>query len=247
MIQTSVSHLSDTVLRRDLHAIVAQDRSTTARMLIHIAEFECRGLYRNEGYSTMHLYCVGELGMSEDIAYKRTRAARKAREFPRIFLAIADGRLTLSAVGLLVRYLTAETAADLLAAAERKTNAQVEELLAQRFPEPDSPTLVQPIHQQERLAVRPIVNSSEQLSEQAEATPVPLVPAPEERRPTVKPVSPQRYALQLTMSQAMHDKLRRAQDLLGHQISSGDVVQVLDRALDALIRKLEKRKFAATD
>ncbi len=103
MIQTSVSHLSDTVLRRELHAIVAQDRSTTARMLIHIAEFECRGLYRNEGYSTMHLYCVGELGMSEDIAYKRTRAARKAREFPRIFLAIADGRLTLSAVGLLVR------------------------------------------------------------------------------------------------------------------------------------------------
>ena len=79
MISTSVSHLSDAVLRRDLHAIVAQDRSTTARMLIHIAEFECRGLYRNEGYATMHLYCVGELGMSEDIAYKRTRAARKAR------------------------------------------------------------------------------------------------------------------------------------------------------------------------
>ena len=94
MISTSVSHLSDAVLRRDLHAIVAQDRSTTARMLIHIAEFESRGLYRNEGYATMHLYCVGELGMSEDIAYKRTRAARKAREFPRIFLAIADGPLT---------------------------------------------------------------------------------------------------------------------------------------------------------
>jgi len=30
MINTSVSHLSDAVLRRDLHAIVAQDRSTTA-------------------------------------------------------------------------------------------------------------------------------------------------------------------------------------------------------------------------
>src|SRR6266705_2093693 len=220
MIQTSVSHLSDTVLRRELLSIVAQDRSTSARMLIHIAEFECRGLYRCEGYSTMHLYCVGELGISEDIAYKRTRAARKAREFPSIFLAIADGRLTLSAVGLLVRYLTAETAEGLLAAAERKTNAQVEELLAQRFPEPDSPTLVQPIHHQERLAVRPIVNSGEQFSELADAPSVPLVPSPVERRPTVKPLSPQRFALQLTMSQAMHDKLRRAQDLLGHQVPS---------------------------
>ena len=49
------------------------------------------------------------------------------------------------------------------------------------------------------------------------------------------------------MSQALHDKLRRAQDLLGHQIPSGDVVQVLDRALDALIDRLEKRKFGAAD
>jgi len=35
--------------------------------------------------------------------------------------------------------------------------------------------------------------------------------------------------------------------LLGHQVPSGDLAEVLDRALDALIAKLEKRKFAATD
>jgi hypothetical protein len=35
--------------------------------------------------------------------------------------------------------------------------------------------------------------------------------------------------------------------LLGHQIPSGDLAEVLDRALDLLIAHLEKRKFAATD
>jgi hypothetical protein len=62
----------------------------------------------------------------------------------------------------------------------------------------------------------------------------------------VTPIAPQRFGLQLTMNQATHDKLRHVQALLGHQIPSGDVVQVLDYALDAAIERLEKRKFAAT-
>jgi 5-methylcytosine-specific restriction endonuclease McrA len=48
------------------------------------------------------------------------------------------------------------------------------------------------------------------------------------------------------MRQDTHDKLRYAQELLSHQVPSGDIAQVLDRALDALIKQLEKSKFAAT-
>jgi 5-methylcytosine-specific restriction endonuclease McrA len=62
----------------------------------------------------------------------------------------------------------------------------------------------------------------------------------------VTPLSPERFALQLTMSQETHDKLRYAQALLGHALPAGDIPQVLDRALDALIHALEKRKFAAS-
>ena len=61
------------------------------------------------------------------------------------------------------------------------------------------------------------------------------------------PVAPERYALQLTIGQSTHDKLRYAQALLSHQIPSGNLAQVLDRVLDAAIGQLEKRKFAATD
>jgi len=61
------------------------------------------------------------------------------------------------------------------------------------------------------------------------------------------PLAPRRYGLQYTIGQETHDKLRRVQELLGHRIPSSDVAQVFDRALDALLEKLEKQKFAATD
>ena len=59
-------------------------------------------------------------------------------------------------------------------------------------------------------------------------------------------MSPGRFALQVTIGQDTHDKLRYAQALLGHSVPSGDLAQVLDRALDALVAKLEQRRFAAT-
>jgi 5-methylcytosine-specific restriction endonuclease McrA len=63
----------------------------------------------------------------------------------------------------------------------------------------------------------------------------------------VTPLAPERFALQVTISKSTHDKLRHAQELLSHAVPSGDVADVLDRALDALIGQLEKRKCGATD
>jgi len=62
----------------------------------------------------------------------------------------------------------------------------------------------------------------------------------------VAPLAPERFALQCTVSSEIHAKLRYAQGLLGHSVPNGDLAQVLDRALDALIAKLEQQKFAQT-
>ncbi len=78
----------------------------------------------------------------------------------------------------------------------------------------------------------------EQLSSRTVEAPLPP--------PRFSPLSKDRFALQVTVSRCTHDKLRYAQDLLSHQLPSGDLAEVLDLALDALIGKLEKRKFAAT-
>src|SRR2546426_12231821 len=130
----SLSHLSDHALELDLAAVVSRDRATTASLLAHIAEFDARRLYLPAAYPSMHAYCVHELHLSEDSAYKRITAARVARQFPVVFEALAEGRLHLAAIGLLSPYVRPENTDELLEAAVHKTKSEIEEPLAQRFP-----------------------------------------------------------------------------------------------------------------
>jgi hypothetical protein len=214
----SLSHVSDPDLLRGLASLVAQDRATTARLLAHVGEVDARRLYLPAAHPSMYSYCVHELRLSEDAAYKRIRVARVARHFPVIFEALADGRLHLSAVVLLTPYLSQENAAALLAAAAHKTKSEIEELIAERFPRPED-----------------YASSACQ-----------LVPGPVGTHSKVAPIAPGRFRIELTIEQETHDMLRYAQELLGHTLPSGDVGQVLKRALEALIEQLERRKFAAT-
>ena len=57
------------------------------------------------------------------------------------------------------------------------------------------------------------------------------------------PLSPARFALQVTIGDATQQKLLKAQALLRHQVPSGDLAEVLDRALDALLDKVEAKKL----
>ena len=197
----------------------------------------------------MFSYCLGELNFSEDLAYKRITAARTARRFPAIFPAIAEGRLHLSAVLMLSPYLTTNTADDLIAVATYKSKSAIALLLAERFPRPDVPSRVQ------LLSSTPLTKPSEELAPGrvetvAVASIEQLAPGRVESiapRSKLTPLSPERIAVQFTMSRAAHDKLQHAQALLSHQLPSGDIGQVFELALDALIPQLEKRKFAATE
>jgi hypothetical protein len=60
-------------------------------------------------------------------------------------------------------------------------------------------------------------------------------------------VAPGRVRLHVTISEETFHNLRRAQELLRHAVPSGDLDQVLDRAVTVLIADLERRRFAATD
>ncbi len=64
--------------------------------------------------------------------------------------------------------------------------------------------------------------------------------------PALEPLSPGRYRLQLTLSVEQKDKLELARDLLSHANTSGDLTIVIERALDELISRLEKRRFGRT-
>ncbi|HTR97218.1 MAG TPA: HNH endonuclease signature motif containing protein [Candidatus Acidoferrales bacterium] len=227
---------------------MALDRATTADLLAHLAEVDARKLYLPAGYPSMYAWCVGELGCSEEAAYRRIHAARTAASFPGILPAIATGELSLTAVGLLAPHLTPDNAAGLLAAAARKPKRELERLLAERFPQPDLPTLVQPIAPSSTLLAFPQRHDAEQTAVAVQSHETKLGPDRVEAAAVcarVAPLSPQRFALQVTLAQATHDKLRRAQELLGHAVAPGDVAQVLDRALELLVAQLERRKCGA--
>jgi 5-methylcytosine-specific restriction endonuclease McrA len=144
--------------------------------------------------------------------------------------------------------LTEETAGELLAAAKHKSKAEIEKLLAERFPRPDVAAWVQAIPTPDPAEHAPAHVEGELSPGIVEAQPVqaPIVPPPPGDRPRVKPLAPQRFSVQFTMGQSAHDKLRYVQELLGHQVPSGELAQVFERALDALIPQLEKRRFSAT-
>jgi len=260
----SLTHLSDAALLRDLAAFIAHDRVTTAAVLAHIAEVDARRLYAPAGYPSMHAYCVGELRLSEDAASKRLQAARAARQFPALFAAVAEGRLHLAAVCLLAPHLTSENVERLVEVATHRRKAEIEELLARLFPRPGLSAMLRAIP-----ALVPPAHAGNDPSEHApghvgnglpECVPAQFgndpdagggifdtshAPGHVEVSPGNGVASAERYFLKLTIGKRTRDKLRYAQDLLSHAVPSGDVAQVLDRALDALIVDLEKRKLGA--
>ena len=111
------------------------------RLLVHLAEVDARGLYRERAYSSMFDYCVQALHMSEAEAYLRIRAARLSREFPRVLDMLQAGELHLSALKLLAPVLIPHNAHELLEAARFKSKRDLELLLAARFEKPDVPAL----------------------------------------------------------------------------------------------------------
>ena len=243
-----LAHLSDSVLLRDLTALVAQDRSTTATLLAHIAEVDARRLYAPAGYSSMFAYCVEELRLSEDATAKRIHAARAARRFPDLFVALADGRLHLAALCLIAPHLTADNLNQLIQATTHRKKSEIEIWLATRSTAPEK-----------RAVIRVVPPSAPQVSSQhsprhvgTETLSLEMTASQEEQlehapgHVVAAPVpAEERYLVQVTVSKGTHDKLRHAQALLSHAVSRGDVAQVLDRALDALIAQLERRKVGA--
>jgi 5-methylcytosine-specific restriction endonuclease McrA len=247
------AHLDDATLLQRLHALLARDHRTSAMLLAHLGEVEARGLHRDAGYSSLFGYCTGALHMSESEAALRIRAARLARQYPEVLNHVERGELHLSALRVLAPVLDDNNHTQLLRSAMHKTKAEVEALVAELAPKPDAPQLVRKLPTP-KLAGVSDATKPDLLSCLPNVTPAASMPfvAPPLRpaaRPVAAPVTPlgqERYRIQLTASQALHDKLKQAQELLRHRVPSGDVATVVELALDRLVRDLKKERFAQT-
>src|SRR5262249_20417603 len=66
-------------------------------------------------------------------------------------------------------------------------------------------------------------------------------------RARIAPLSESRFKVEFTVGPELRDKLERAQDLMSHANPSRDLAPIVERAIDLLLRDLEKKKFGKTD
>ena len=66
-------------------------------------------------------------------------------------------------------------------------------------------------------------------------------------RRVVAPLAADRYQVTFTVTGSTIAKLRQAQDVLSHAVPSGDVAEIFDRAMDALLAEAGRRRHGATD
>jgi len=229
---------------------------------------EERRLHLKAATSSLFDYCLRRMGLSESEAFHRITAARLARRFPKIFELLEARAIHLSALRLLRDHLTPENHQELLALACNKSKKAVEALVATIAPRPDVASRIRKLPAQRGLAQASTSAAS------MGAVPITPEPEAEKSieavsfieavrvkasgssasmaetsvsataASTLSPLSSTRHLLRATISHELKDKLERARDLMSHANPSGELTVVLERALELLLEKLEKQRFA---
>src|SRR5439155_6190058 len=74
---------------------------------------------------------------------------------------------------------------------------------------------------------------------------LPLAPKPAAPPPRpIVPVAESSYRLQFSISREFRDEIREAQDLLRHRVPDGDLATIFRAALEMLVAKVKKERFA---
>ena len=225
--------LSNEELLSGLRALIGQGHVVLAHLLAYLGEVEDRRLDLESACSSLWDFCVRRLGMGDDEACRRVAAARLVRKFPIALGMIERGEIHMTGLLLLRDHLTEDNYAELLPAAAHKTKSDIQHLIAERFPRPDAPSLMQPL---------PLSPSLQSVVPSAVAP----MPAPESRAPRIEPLSPERYKVQFTANAELKRKIERAADLMRHKNPKGDLSVLMERALDLLITELEKQRLGKT-
>jgi hypothetical protein len=245
----SLGRLSDVDLVRSLKTLIGHERDATAQVVAHLAELDTREVHLREGFGSLYIYCRDALGLSEWESYNRIEVARTARRFPVIIDMLADGTVHLTAIRLLAPHLKPDNHRALLESARGKTKLQIQEIVARMAPKPDVATSIRRVTPASLSPVSLLPVSPPLPIAGPREMPLPDTSAPAAPSPvhaTVAPLSPDRYKLQVTIGGETLEKLRCAQDMLGHTLPSGNEAAVLDRALTTLLVDLTKKKFANT-
>jgi len=259
--------LSDAALLSRVVALAGSERAATVELVTHLAELDSRRLYLAEGFGSLFAYCTGALRLAEHAAYNRIEAARASRRFPAVLDLLAQGSLNLSNLRLLAPHLRPDNFVALVGSAAGKSKREVELLVAGLAPRPDVAASVRRLpgttgFALPQSATASVTAPSGHPGSGAASSPAPKESAPREEgafpgfgvasldvsgtRPTVTPLTPERFQVGFTIGADARRKLRQVQDLLRREIPDGDPGAIFERALTLLLEDVTRRKLAST-
>jgi hypothetical protein len=140
-----LDQLPDEALLAGTRSLVGRSNQVLAALLAHLAEVEARGIHRVRACASLYTYCIYELRMSEDAAFRRARAAKIAREFPIVFEQLAAGEIHLTGLLMLGPHLTEFNHVEVLARAKHRSKKEIARLVRMLDPLPDVPSRVEPL------------------------------------------------------------------------------------------------------
>src|SRR4051795_4279150 len=117
-------------LEAEIVALATQLTAATARLLVMIGEFDAAEGWRDWGMRSTAHWLTWKCGIGMTAAREQVRVARKLHDLPVTAEAFAAGRLSYSKVRAVTRCATPSTEADIVAAAECATAAQMEQIQA---------------------------------------------------------------------------------------------------------------------
>jgi hypothetical protein len=135
--QIDITGMGNAELLLELERLVRANRSSCAKLVLHLAELDARRLYREQAYSCLFEYCVRALRMSESEAYLRIFAARCSRRYPSLIELLDAGELNLTSIKLIGPHLTQANHLQVLDRVRGKSKREVEQLVAELAPQPD--------------------------------------------------------------------------------------------------------------
>ncbi|MGK5086293.1 hypothetical protein WDW86_01945 [Bdellovibrionota bacterium FG-2] len=107
MPQTAVISLTDQIHRRALEVSVRYKRAE-GELLEILEQVDRHRVYLEHGHSSLFLYVIHELRLSESVAYNLIVVMRKAREVPELKTLIATGAITMSNARKITPVLTTQ-------------------------------------------------------------------------------------------------------------------------------------------
>lgn len=187
-------------------------RTATLELIEYLQEIFKRRIHLEQGYPSLHLFCVKELGFSDSEAFTRIQAMKLVHELPEVKDNLKNSELTLSSV----------TKAQCFFERQKKRRVPLQK-------------------EEKRTILRSLIGKSKRETEkELVSLAFELGDTSINFKDSQKQVSPQLTEIKFYADEILVTKLERLMSLLSHKPKSANLSGLISNLTDIALDKLEK-------